>query len=68
VIALPNDVHATELKALAESTGGSFVVAPEPEAIPQVCEAIYTGCATQKSKIVGFSFFIPNLKVFYTFR
>jgi len=43
VIALPDELRATELDALAGSTGGSFVVAPSPEAVPQVCEAIYTG-------------------------
>jgi len=43
VIALPEEPRATELDALARSTGGSFVIAPAAEAIPQVCEAIYTG-------------------------
>jgi hypothetical protein len=43
IIALPDDLRSAELQALAGSTGGSFVVAPSPEAIPQVCEAIYTG-------------------------
>jgi hypothetical protein len=42
VIALPDHARAAELRTLAESTGGYFVVAPDTAGIPQLCEAIYT--------------------------
>lgn len=41
VITLPGEEHSEELRALTESTGGSFLVARNAESIPQSCEAVY---------------------------
>jgi len=42
IIALPGTDHLAELKSLAESTGGYFMVAPDPGSIQRYCEVLYT--------------------------
>jgi hypothetical protein len=42
VIALPGNARASELRALTESTGGFFLIAPDTAGIPQACALLYT--------------------------